>query len=165
MRYVLATLDRRHIDQAFPLVRTVCPDLDPQTWRAFAERHVPVEPTPGCGPTPTGIMTVRNASGHIYGLFCYAIAHDLRHGPTLAVSHLIVIDLFDVRVAVDALLDGMDYLASPLGCRAIHVDLSDPMTNSDRSRTAIIAHLRRSGHRFDAVRFCKTVNDEHRPPV
>src|SRR3954470_22641826 len=114
--YVAKPLIRRQIDQAFPVVQTIAPDLDVERWRDFAAAVLAVQELEfesgstgrmEAAPHPRGIMTVQNARGYIHGLFSYTVEEHLRHGRVLAAENFIVLDLFDMAGAPGEVVDAI----------------------------------------------------------
>jgi hypothetical protein len=166
--YVAKPLIRRQIDQAFPVVQTIAPDLDVERWRDFAAAVLAVQElefdvgssartdTP---PHARGIMTVQNARGYIHGLFSYMVEEHLRHGRVLAVENFIVLDLFDMAGAADALLSAMDRMADDLGCAAIHTSLPDDYSSLPDYCNWLLTSFRDAGHEVETLRLCKQMID------
>src|SRR3954467_11493861 len=119
--YVAKPLTCRQIDQAFPVVQTIAPDLDVERWRDFAAAVLSgqelefgeesTERMEAAALRPRGIMTVQNARGYIHGLFSYTVEEHLRHGRVLAVENFIVLDLFDMAGGAAEVLDTHDKTA------------------------------------------------------
>lgn len=130
-------LVRQRIDQAFPLVSAIAPDLTVQRWRQFASAALPADGDAGSG-GDRGIMTLQNDRGYILGLFSHAVCDHLRLGRVLGVDNLMVADLFDAGGAMEALLEAMERLARENHCVAIHTDLPEHLpTLSDSCRAAV----------------------------
>jgi hypothetical protein len=168
--YVAKPLIRRQIDQAFPVVQTIAPDLDVDRWRDFAaavlsgrELESEDEPTGRRGeggmPHPRGIMTVQNARGYIHGLFSYTAEEHLRHGRVLTVENFIVLDLFDMAGAADELLNAMDDVAEALGCAAIHTNLPDDYSSLPDYCNWVLSCFRDAGHAVGTLRLSKRMID------
>ena len=165
--YVAKPLARRQIDQAFPVVQTIAPDLDVERWRDFAAAVLAVPELETGGHSPSGknrtrsrgIMTVQNARGYIHGLFSYAVENHLRHGRVLAVENFIVLDLFDLAGAADALLGAMDRIADDLGCAAIHTNLPDDYSSLPEYCNWLLNSFREAGHAVETLRLCKLMID------
>jgi hypothetical protein len=166
--YVAKPLIRRQIDQAFPVVQTIAPDLDVERWRDFAAAVLAVQElefdvgssartdTP---PHARGIMTVQNARGYIHGLFSYTVEEHLRHGRVLAVENFIVLDLFDMAGAADELLNAMDQVADDLSCTAIHTNLPDDYSSLPDYCNWLLTCFREAGHAVETLRLCKQMID------
>ena len=166
--YVAKPLIYRQIDQAFPVVQTIAPDLDVERWRDFAAAVLSVHELEsedrrtgrmGAAPRPRGIMTVQNARGYIHGLFSYTVEEHLRHGRVLAVENFIVLDLFDMAGAADKLLNAMDSVAEGLGCTAIHTNLPDDYSSLPDYCNWLLTCFREAGHAVETLRLCKQMID------
>jgi hypothetical protein len=147
-------LGLRQIDQAYPLVRAIAPDLPVERWRDFAAALIGPSGAPG---TPAGIMTVQNERGYIHGLFTYAAAEDLRCGKILAVDNFVVLDLFNLPAAVSSLLQAMEELAHTLDCTAIHTALPECYAPAPGHGHPMLGFFRDEGHDVESLRLCKAL--------
>lgn len=153
--FIAKPLGQRQIDQAYPLVRAIAPDLSVEQWRAFAAALIGTKHTRAAS---TGIMTVQNARGYLHGLFSYAIEEHLRHGRILAVDNFVVLDLFDMTGPAETLLRSMEVLARSLGCTAIHTTLPDSAVGSPESQHSLLSCFQNEGHRTETLRLCKPLD-------
>ncbi len=179
--YIARPLDRRQVDQAYAVVRTVVPDVDMDQWRSFAlplvgstachldllpsgialattAEPAPVRETPAedtVGPAANGIMTVQSSRGYIHGLFSYAIEQQLKHGAVLTVDNFIVVDMFDPESAALVLLRAMERLAHDLACDAIHTHVPNTGIASTGLSGKLASYFHNDGHIHEAQRFCK----------
>ncbi len=163
--FVAAPLRRRQVDQAFPLVRAIAPELGVERWRAFANAII-IEPAGVVA--PSGIMTVQNTQGYIHGLFSYTMDDHLRHGRVLSVNNFIVLDLFDVAAAAGALLKAMDATARSLSCAAIHTNLPEQYATLPDACDAVLNYFRDDGHAVETLRLFKPLdgaNDNRSHPL
>lgn len=167
--FIAKPLGKRQIDQAFPVVRAIHPDLGVERWRAFAAAML--DQTQGAaGPRMPrrGIMTVQNERGYIHGLFSYATEENLHHGRILAVDNFIVHDLFNLPGAAAALLRAMDGIARGLGCTAIHTNLPQAYSTSVNYCNPVLNCFREEGHALETLRLCKPLdgaNDNRSTPL
>ena len=82
-------LDRRTIDQAFPLVRNIVPGMTAARWARFVRpRLMPRSPD-----WPRGVMTVQNAGGCILSLFAFEVRADLHESRIFHMDHIMVPNL------------------------------------------------------------------------
>jgi hypothetical protein len=163
--YVAKPLGHRQIDQAFPVVQTIAPDLGVERWRDFAAAILAAAElesgdaapagAPEQGIRPRGIMTVQNARGYIHGLFSYTVEENLRHGRVLEADNFIVLDLFDPAGAAAELLGAMDELAGQLGCSAIHTNLPDDYSSLPGYCNWLLTSFREAGHAVETLRLFK----------
>lgn len=158
--FIAKPLGRRQIDQAYPLVRAVAPDLTIDRWRAFAASLIgPAKASEPDAPAPrTGVMTVQNARGYLHGLFSYVVEEHLRHGRILAVDNVVVLDLFDMTGPAETLLRSMDALARGLGCSAIHTMLPEGCAGGPETGGSLFSCFRSEGHRAETLRMCKPLD-------
>lgn len=151
--FIAKPLGQRQIDQAYPLVRAVAPDLGVEQWRAFAAAFLARREAPG------GIMTVQNARGYIHGLYAFTVEQSLRHGRILAVTNVVVLDLFDMTGPAETLLRSMEGLARGHGCSAIHTTLLQGAAPAEpASQPSLLGCFRNEGYWADSVRLCKPLD-------
>ena len=132
------------IDQAYPIVHTLHPELGMDDWRHYARTLIAAaEPV-------RGIMTAQHG-GYIRGLFCHWQDRSLQHSSMLIVDNFAVMDLFDAQGATRTLIHAMEEMAERHGCGAIHTLLTD------HRPTALHGHLTEQGHRLIKVVMCKAV--------
>lgn len=144
----LRHLGPAQIDQAYPIVQSVCPDLDVEAWRRFAKsigEHAGDQ---------AGILTVQY-QGYIHGLFSYCVEPHLVHMRALLVDNFMVVDLFNPGAVAEALLRAMDDLARRLGCRAVHTFLPDRSRRPEGHPPWLVERFRNHGHRVESIAFCK----------
>lgn len=157
--FIAKPLGLRQIDQAFPVVRTVLPDLGVERWRAFAAALIDRAQDVGKANLPyTGIMTVQNELGYIHGLFSYAMEEHLNHGRILSVDNFIVHDLFNLAGATAALLRAMEGIARGIGCTAIHTNLPQTYAGSVNYCSPVLNCFREDGHTLETLRLCKPLD-------
>ncbi len=148
--YQTVPLRPQQVDQAFPLVSTIAPELGREQWSAFA--HGMLDATGG---PPRGIVSLQNRRGYIIGLFTWAVEPHLRHGRTLTVANFVVLDLFNLRAAADQLIREMETLARTNGCTAIHTELPEAYSNLAESVHLVLSRFRDEGHQLGTLHFCK----------
>jgi hypothetical protein len=111
--FIVAPLPPEHIDQAFPVVQPLRPAMTLAQWHAMAAPFA----KPGAS---QGIVACRMGTGHIRGLFCYALhgAGELRVGP------FAVAGLFDAHATAAGLIEAIDQLAHRFGGASVTVDIA-----------------------------------------
>ncbi|NBC32415.1 MAG: hypothetical protein GVY13_07040 [Alphaproteobacteria bacterium] len=146
--FSLLPLGPKQIDQAYPIVQSIMPDLDVNVWREFAEQV-------GARPEDqAGIITVQN-QGYIHGLFSYAVEPHLIHERLLLIDNFFVLDLFNPGAVANALIDAIDGLAARLCCRAIQTALPKPASEAAAPQDWVLDHFRRRGHVLENMTLCK----------
>jgi hypothetical protein len=140
------------VNQAFPLVQAVVPGVTLENWLAYTRALLGAR-NAGQG----GVIAAHDGDGYIYGLFCHKIENDLRHGPTLAIEHMVVLDMVDRKGAIEALMVAIDKLARQRGCRFVHVALPQKVVALAETDGSFLGPLRLAGHEVDSVRLCKRV--------
>lgn len=138
----------RQVDQAFPLVQSILPDITIDVWRRYAASML------DRSFADRGIMTVQ-ALGYIHGLFSFRVEDSLQHGRSLLVDNFTVLDLFTPAAPAIALLRAMDDLAEALDCRAIHTYLPNGERLAPDYRGWILRQFRDRGHHVESVALCK----------
>ena len=138
------------IAQAYPLVQATFPKVSLDDWMSFARALVLHRDRP-----ETGIISIVSEQGYIAGLSSYRVDHSLIHGQSLTAEHFIAIDMFDRRAVVHALAEAVEALAHEHRCRAVHMNLLEKNSASDKDGMA--STLTQRGHRVEAVRLCKVL--------
>jgi hypothetical protein len=136
------------IDQAFPLVRTLCPAAELEGWRRFARQRLSPDTQLG-----TGILIVRNEQGCIVGLGAYTVTCDLLHGPILLADHFCALDIIDPENVARALEGGIERTARRHGCTAVHTTVASD--GQDDGWLCAVLHER--GHRVEGLHMCKLI--------
>jgi hypothetical protein len=153
--YVASALKARQIDQAFPLVHTIAPELPLAQWRAFATAMVDAS-----GDPPRGIVALQTRQGYIVGLFSWMVDDHLRHGRVLTVENFVVVDLFDLEGAAGHLLEAMEPLAVEHRCQAIHTALPEAYSSLAERANQVLGRFRDLGHQLGTLHFCKPLAPE-----
>ena len=148
--YEVVPLRPQQVDQAFPLVSTIAPELGREQWSAFARGMLDAT-----GDPPRGIVSLQNRRGYITGLFTWAVEPHLRHGRTLTVANFVVLDLFNPDAAADQLIREMETIARLNGCTAIHTELPEAYSNLAESAHLVLSRFRDEGHLLGTLHFCK----------
>jgi len=133
--FIVAPLAPEDVDFAFPVAQALRPSMTAAEWRAMAG-HFLVPPSGDRAPGRRGIFACRMGSGHIRGLFCYA----LDAGRALHVQCFVAVGLFDALITAAALIDAIDQLARKLGAVTVEVDTGSCVascTKTDRDATAV----------------------------
>ena len=147
-RYTPLPLAMRQVDQAFPLVQSILPDITIDVWRRYAAALL------DRASADRGIMTVQ-ALGYIHGLFSFRVDDSLQHGRSLLVDNFTVLDLFTPTAAATALVRSMDELANSLDCLAIHTYLPNGERLAPDYRRWMLRQFRDLGHQVESVTLCK----------
>lgn len=141
-------MSQKEVDQAFPLVRTICPDADLEGWRRFAAQRL--EQDSGNG---TGILKVRNEQDCIVAVAAFLLCHDLVHGPVLQADYFGALDIVDQNAVARALESGLEKIARRHGCSAIHTTLAS--TGRKGNDDWLCSVLFERGHRIEGLHMCK----------
>ncbi len=146
----VSLLSEGEVDQAFPLIRTVCPDTDLESWRRFAAQRLTRGPDSG-----TGILIVRNEQDCIVAVAAFLMSHDLMHGPVLFADHFCALDIVDQGNVARALENGVEKIARRHGCTAVHTNIASSAQQSDDGWLCSILYER--GHRVEGLHMCKLI--------
>ena len=141
-------LDRRTIDQAFPLVRNIVPGMTAARWARFVRpRLMPRSPD-----WPRGVMTVQNAGGCILSLFAFEVRADLHESRIFHMDHIMVPNLLGRGTIWASTIGAAERLAEMNGCRALRAEFGDDSEHSDRD---ILTALESMGYSLSGVRAFK----------
>ena len=149
-RYSPIPLTERQIDQAFPLIQSVCANVSIAAWRSYARAILDRPSEEG------GIMTVQ-AFEYIHGLFAYRVDRSLQHARVLLVDTVAVLELFSPKLAMTALLQVMDDMAMALNCEAIHTCVPSSERVEGPSGRWMMDQFRDLGHSVDSLKLGKAL--------
>ena len=147
----IQSLSRDDAPQAWPLVKTLCPEATEARWCEF------VEECHGRGATDNtaGIIVAKDMRGYVVGLYSYVVEEDLTHGRTLEVDHFIAADFVGRGRIPASLRVAMDKQAQALGCQALHVNLAAPQPRDGIPESSLVTGFRNDGHCVEGLRLCK----------
>ena len=141
-------LDRRTIDQAFPLVRNIVPGMTAARWARFVRpRLMPRSPD-----WPRGVMTIQNAAGYILSLFAFEVRADLHESRVFYMDHIMVPNLPGRGTIWASTIGAAERLAEMNGCRAIRAEFGDGSEHSDED---ILTALESMGYSLSGIRAFK----------
>lgn len=146
-RFTVTPLDRRRIDQAFPLIQAGKSGITRPEWQDYAERMIAA--------SDGGIRLAQADHGYIHGLYAFQVLPSPRHGRVLQVDLFLALDMFEQEEAIDLLLADMDDEAASRGCGAVHLHLPQTEGLAKPSR-AMVRALDRGHHRED-LRLCRVL--------
>lgn len=146
----VSLLSEGEIDQAFPLIRTICPDSDLENWRRFAKQRLARGSENG-----TGILIVRNEQDCIVAVAAFMTSQDLIHGPILFSDHFCALDIVGQGNVARALENGIEKIARRHGCTAVHTNIASSGQQSDDGWLCSILYER--GHRVEGLHMCKLI--------
>ena len=146
--FISMRLNVSQIDQAFPIVQSMAPQLDIDQWRRFAAAHCDK-------PHDTaGIMTAQNG-GYIHGLFSYSVEDHLEHRRILLIDNVFVVDLFNPHLVAEALLRAAETLAHDLKCSAVHTLLPRGSEDHEGYAEWLRQRFQEMGHHIETTALCK----------
>ena len=146
----VSLLSTKEVDQAFPLVRTVCPATDLEAWRRFAEQRLASGSRSG-----NGVLIVRNEQGCIVGVAAFQLSYDLQHGPVLFADHFCAVDIVDQANVARALENGIEKIAQRHGCAAVHTNIAS--SGNPREDGWLCSIMYERGHRVEGLHMCKLI--------
>lgn len=145
-RFSVKPLDRRRIDQAWPLVQTGRAAHDRDAWRHYAAALLDL--------ADGGIRTVEGDHGYIHGIYAFQALPSPRHGRVLQVDMFLAMDLIEPEAPIDLLLDDMDRMAGHLDCGAVHLHLPQ-REGVGASVSMALARALEHGHHREDLRLCR----------
>jgi hypothetical protein len=136
------------VDHAFPLIRTVCPEAELDSWRRFAQRRLAK-----VSGNETGILVVKNEQDCIVGIGAFLLSDGLQHGPVLFADHFCALDIVGQASVARVLEDGIEKIARRHHCVALHTTIAASGKQADDGWLCAILHER--GHRIEGLHLCK----------
>ena len=110
-------LGQRDLLKAYPVVAAIEGfDVTPERWEQQVRAWLKGEEA---GRECRGVMGIYGPSGYIYGLFFHRVVEDIRHGPTLEVSQLRVLEVSAAQLTLHRSLEATETLAKECRCGAI----------------------------------------------
>lgn len=143
-------LTSERVQQAFPVIQTVMPELTLGCWSGFANEYL--EPEQQIR-QPHGILAAENESGLIVGLAAYRRGADLRQGTVLVAEHLIAVDLLVCQPIILRLTEKLEQIAADCGCSAIQLVLTEKWDED----SWLVRMLLDRGHKVQSLSLCKPI--------
>jgi hypothetical protein len=144
-------LTSERVQQAYPVIQTVMPDLTLGCWSGFASEYL--EPDQQVR-QPHGILAAENEGGLIIGLAAYRRGADLRQGAVLIAEHLIAVDLLACQPIILSLTEKLEEIAAGCGCSAIQLVLTEKWDED----SWLVRMLLDRGHKVQSLSLYKTIN-------
>lgn len=178
--FIALPLTADQVDQAWPLVQSVYPEVTLARWRSYASPlslglqaadmgeliHIASFPD-GNGRTlvadhlrDRGLIALQSR-GYIHGLFHYRVTESLTHGRTLQVDDIALMTPFSRKAAERALCAAIEEAAEQLRCAATHTvvqGVADGQAVRNGSLAAegeVLGLLRAAGHAVEGVLLCR----------
>jgi hypothetical protein len=101
-------------DAAYPLVRSIAPEVTLEDWLDYVERRC----------REGGLKGLFDVNGALVGLFSYRFGERLRHGRVLALDDFVTFELSRAAPGRAALMAAAEELARSLGCTGIEVRIA-----------------------------------------
>ena len=139
-------LSPKQAREAYPLVRLFHPVLSFEKWLAFARRWRRMLRHRG------GLVAMKDMRGYVHAVFSYRVDTNLRNGPVLRVSDLMVGRL-PGRLIDRALVESVERLAREIDCTSILFELPQSREgNVDPSNRSALA---KAGYEPCAISFLR----------
>jgi hypothetical protein len=110
-QFYVGALEPVLADAAYPLVRSIAPEVSLEDWLDYVERRC----------REGGIMGLFADNGGLIGLFSYRFGERLRHGRVLALDDFVTFELSQAAPGRAALMAAAENLARSLGCTGLEV--------------------------------------------
>ena len=143
--FSVVDMDDKLLDAAYPLVRTVAPDVSAEQWSTFAHKVR----------MRGGLLGLIGPQATLFGLLTYRNEESLRHGRVFVVDNFLTFEFNRASPGRQALCGAAEALARIQSCNALEFRLDSRGFAIDRSAKA------RSwldlGHSLEAVVFTKSL--------
>lgn len=113
-QFCVDELKTSEADAAFPLVRSIAPEVTLSEWRDYVRRRS----------MQGGLLGLFGADGEISGLLSYRLGERLRHGTVLALDDFVTFELSQNAPGRRALLAAAEVLARQLGCTGVELRIA-----------------------------------------
>ena len=141
--FSVVDIDEKLFDAAYPLIRTVAPDVSAPQWSDYACK----------ARMRGGLLGLIGAEDALFGLLTYRHEQSLRHGRIFHVDNFMTFELSRAAPGRRALCDAAEALARKQGCTSIEFRL-DGRGYADGG-TAKAQGWLTLGHSLEAVVFTK----------
>ena len=101
-------------DWAYPLIRSVAPEVSPEDWQDYVQRRY----------RSGGLLGLWDRQGGIVGVLSYRLGERMRHGLVLALDDFVTFELSRAAPGRAILLEAAEKLARDLGCTGLELRLS-----------------------------------------
>ena len=113
-QFYVDALDPVLADAAYPLVRSIAPEVNLEEWLDYVERRC----------REGGLKGLFDENGALVGLFSYRFGERLRHGRVLALDDFVTFELSRAAPGRAALMSAAEELARSLGCTGVEIRLA-----------------------------------------
>ncbi len=120
--YVVA-LPPAQADGAYPLIRSIAPELSLEGWRDYVQRRY----------RSGGLLGLHDERGGIVGILSYRLGERMRHGQVLALDDFVTFELSQAAPGRATLLAAAERLALDLGCTGLELRLASKGLADDNS--------------------------------
>ena len=113
-------------DGAYPLIRSVAPEVSLEDWRDYVQRRY----------RSGGLLGLWDERGGIVGALSYRLGERMRHGLVLALDDFVTFELSQAAPGRRILLEAAEKLAHDLGCTGLELRLGARGFADERSARA-----------------------------
>lgn len=113
-QFYVDALTPSRADDAFPLIRTVAPEVTAERWKHYVQRRY----------QSGGLLGLWDEAGSIVGVLSYRLGDRMRHGLVLALDDFVTFELSRAAPGRRVLLDAAEKLARDLGCTGLELRLA-----------------------------------------
>ena len=114
--YIVEALAFERIDQAYPLVQAIQPDLHLADWRRLCSRLADKEPATG-----QAVLIVTAATRRFYALCTAEVVREAGESRVLSLTRLIIGHAIDPQAVGEVLLQALAEQVRRAGCRALRI--------------------------------------------
>ncbi len=156
-KYVVKPLGEGQVVQAYPLIQSAAPQLTLDQWLDYVQTlTLEGDSDLRC----SGVMSVQNGDGYIFGIYCHEVEVNIQHGRVLKVSNFVAANLYDAKSVTDGLIDSMASMARDYGCGAVHVDLPEEARPGPRLVDGIASLFKGAGYQVESVALCRSIKEK-----
>jgi len=113
-QFYVDALTPAQADWAYPLIRSIAPEVSPEDWEDYVQRRY----------RSGGLLGLWDGRGGIVGVLSYRLGERMRHGLVLALDDFVTFELSRAAPGRRALLDAAEKLARDLGCTGLELRLA-----------------------------------------
>lgn len=111
--FTVVDINEKRFDAAYPLIRTVAPEVSAEQWSDYACK----------ARRRGGLLGLVGSDGALFGLVTYRVEESLRRGRFLLIEDFVTFELNRAAPGRHALCNAAEVLAREQGCTAIEVRL------------------------------------------
>ena len=109
--FYVDSLTPAQADGAYPLVRSIAPEMTLAEWRDYVQRRY----------RAGGLLGLKDEKNAIIGVLSYRLGERMRHGMVLALDDFVTFELSQAAPGRAALLEAAEKLGRDLGCTGLEL--------------------------------------------